>query len=69
VAQEVAADENNKLYVRRVFTTDNFKDMMPSYHSFVKGVADSDDLHPNVSKFKRIQGRQLEAATKRGKLW
>jgi hypothetical protein len=36
---------------------------MPSYHSFIKGVDDSGDLPHNVSKFKKDQGRQLEAAT------
>jgi hypothetical protein len=57
------AAENIKPYIRRVFVTDDFTDMMPSYHSFVKGVIDSDDPPFNATRSKRDQGRQLEALT------
>ncbi len=55
-----ARNNDLKLYVRRVLITEQNKDLIPKYLSFVMGVIDSDDLPLNVNRQTLVQSKTFK---------
>jgi len=63
--REESKNRGLKLYVKRVFISDEFSSELPKYINFLKGIVDSDNVPLNVSREILQQDKSLSAIKKK----
>jgi len=63
--EEHLAQSGLKLYVRKVLISDQFRNLLPDYLSFVRGVVDSDDLPLNVNRETLQESKIIKVISKK----